>query len=136
MLIRVDPASERPLYVQIADSLRGDLAAGAIGPGHALPPAREIAAGLGINVHTVLRAYQQLRDEGLVDLRRGRGAVVTAAATEMVELQRSARALIVHAQRLGIGPDALGALVTGIASAAPPRSHNTPAPAHEGDTQP
>lgn len=123
MLIRVDPASDRPLYAQIADSVRGDLASGLIAVGRTLPPAREIATGLGINVHTVLRAYQQLRDEGLVDLRRGRGAVVTAAAAELAELHRGARALAAHAQRLGIGPDALGSLVAGIAGTADPAVH-------------
>lgn len=133
MLIRVDPASERPLYAQIADSVRGDLASGLLAVGRTLPPAREIATGLGINVHTVLRAYQQLRDEGLVDLRRGRGAVVTAAAAELAELHRGARALAAHARRLGIGPDALGALVAGIADTTEPTARLAEATAHAAE---
>ncbi|WP_416443196.1 GntR family transcriptional regulator [Leucobacter sp. HNU] len=71
MLVRIDAASERPIYAQIADSIRGSIAAQHVFAGQLLPPAREIAAGLGINAHTVLHAYQELRDEGLVDLRRG-----------------------------------------------------------------
>jgi GntR family transcriptional regulator len=76
MLLRVDPASAVGLADQIAAQVRGALAAGTVVAGEQLPPARQVAAGLDINMHTVLRAYQALRDEGLIDLRRGRGAVV------------------------------------------------------------
>lgn len=111
MLIRINEASDRPIYAQIADSVRADVASGRIGPGGPLPPAREVATGLGINVHTVLRAYQQLRDEGLIDLKRRRGAVVTSAAAGLVELRGEVRALVDHAARLGVGPALLAALV-------------------------
>jgi GntR family transcriptional regulator len=76
MLLRVNPASAVGLADQIAAQVRGALAAGTVVAGEQLPPARQVAAGLDINMHTVLRAYQTLRDEGLIDLRRGRGAVV------------------------------------------------------------
>jgi len=76
MLFRVDPSSAVGLADQIAAQVRGALADGTLPPGEQLPPARQVAAGLDINMHTVLRAYQALRDEGLIDLRRGRGAVV------------------------------------------------------------
>lgn len=76
MLFRVEPASAVGLADQIAAQVRGALAAGTVAAGEQLPPARQVAAGLDINMHTVLRAYQTLRDEGLIDLRRGRGAVV------------------------------------------------------------
>jgi GntR family transcriptional regulator len=105
MLIRIDEASERPIYAQIADSVRADVASGRIGPGGSLPPAREVATGLGINVHTVLRAYQQLRDEGLI------GAVVTPAAARLAELQGEVRALVDRAAQLGVGTALLAALV-------------------------
>ncbi|QAB17053.1 GntR family transcriptional regulator [Leucobacter muris] len=111
MLIRIDEASERPIYAQIADSVRADVASGRIGPGGSLPPAREVATGLGINVHTVLRAYQQLRDEGLIDLKRRRGAVVTPAAARLAELQGEVRALVDRAAQLGVGTALLAALV-------------------------
>ena len=66
-----------------------------------------------MNKHTVLRAYQTLRDEGLVDLRRGRGAVVTRIATDVVELHRDVEALVASAQSLGISRQALASLVAG-----------------------
>ncbi len=115
MLIRVDEASERPIYAQIADSVRSDIVARRVGPGTVLPPARDVAAGLGINVHTVLRAYQDLRDEGLVDLRRRRGAVITAAADGVAELRDEVQALVNRAASLGIAPGTLAAVVESVA---------------------
>ncbi|WP_188194197.1 GntR family transcriptional regulator [Nonomuraea sp. SYSU D8015] len=82
MLITVDPASPQPLADQVAASVRAALASGTAAPGDRLPSARNVAATLGINLHTVLRGYQQLRDEGLVELRRGRTAVITDAADQ------------------------------------------------------
>ncbi|XPP26395.1 MAG: GntR family transcriptional regulator [Leucobacter sp.] len=113
MLIRMDPASERAIYEQIADSVRAGIAAGRVRVGETLPPARELAAGLEVNQHTVLHAYQLLRDEGLVDLRRGRGAVVTPLAAAVAELYREAQALAAHAAALGVAPAALAALIAG-----------------------
>lgn len=117
MLIRVNPTSERPIYAQIADSVRVDMARERILPGTVLPPAREVAGSLGINVHTVLHAYQSLRDEGLLDLRRGRGAVVTEAAMRVSELEREVRALVARAAALGVAADTLAALVADAAGA-------------------
>ena len=111
MLIRIDEASERPIYAQIADSVRGDMLSGRIAPGAVLPPAREVATGLGANVHTVLRAYQLLRDEGLVDLKRRRGAVVTAAAAHLSQLSGEIDALVARARDLGVTAEALSAMV-------------------------
>src|SRR5690606_10165065 len=119
MLIRVDPDSPRPLFEQVAASVRASVAAGRLVAGDRLPPAREVAAALAINVHTVLRAYQQLRDEGLLDLRRGRGAVVSASAGPLAELHDDVRALVARAEGLGVPASALAALIAGVAPAPP-----------------
>lgn len=111
MLLRIDPESESPLFAQIADSVRADAAAGRLRPGERLPAAREIAAALAVNVHTVLHAYQDLRDEGLVELRRGRGAVVTAQAEALEQLQHDIQRLVARARATGLSPEALAALV-------------------------
>ena len=111
MLLRLDPASDAPLFAQVAASVRADAAAGRVKPGDRLPSARDVAAALGVNLHTVLRAYQELRDEGLVDMRRGRGAVVTDAAAPLAHLRDDVIALTERARALGLSPDMLAALV-------------------------
>ncbi len=116
MLIRIDAESSRPLFEQVASSVRGDILAGRLVPGDRLPSAREVAEALDINLHTVLRAYQQLRDESLIDLRRGRGAMVSASAAPLAELAGDVAALVHRAAALGVSPATLAAVVTEIKS--------------------
>jgi GntR family transcriptional regulator len=111
MLFRVDPLAEAPLFEQLAASVRTDAAAGRLRPGDRLPAARAVASALGVNLHTVLRAYQNLREEGLVEMRRGRGAVVTAAAELLASLHSEILALARSARALGLSPDAIASLV-------------------------
>ena len=119
MLIRIDPGSGVAIYDQIAASVRADASRGVLQPGDRLPAARELADALDVNIHTVLRAYQQLRDEGLLDLRRGRGAVVSASAGPLAELHDDVRALVARAEGLGVPASALAALIAGVAPAPP-----------------
>ncbi|MCK2036171.1 GntR family transcriptional regulator [Microbacterium sp. SSW1-49] len=111
MLIKVDMSSGAPLYEQVAASVRADIVAGRVSPGDRLPSARELADALEINLHTVLRAYQQLRDEGLIDLRRGRGAVISGSAAPLAELSQDISALVARAAALGLSPATLAALI-------------------------
>jgi len=111
MLIRIDPSSSRPLFAQVASAVRAEVVAGRLSPGDRLPPARDVAAALDINVHTVLHAYQDLRDEGLIELRRGRGATVTEAARPLAALNSEVTRLAEHAAALGVGRDTLAALI-------------------------
>ncbi|MBQ3358684.1 GntR family transcriptional regulator [Microbacterium sp. 22179] len=115
MLIRVDMASGAPLFEQVAASVRADIVAGSLAPGDRLPSAREVAETLDINLHTVLHAYQRLRDEGLIDLRRGRGAVVSDSVGPLAALTTELRALVARAGELGVAPATLAALVKEIA---------------------
>lgn len=112
VFIRVDPTDRSPIFAQIAASVRGAIVRGDIGAGERLPAARELAASLDVNVHTVLRGYQILRDEGLVELRRGRGAVVSDRAPEQAEIGEALDRLIGVAQRWGLGPTELSAEIT------------------------
>lgn len=111
VLLRVDVDSSRPLYDQVAASIRADILSGALAPGDRLPPARDVAGALEINQHTVLHAYQRLREEGLVDLRRGRGAVVAATAAPLVELAHDIDELVRRATALGVSAPTLAGII-------------------------
>jgi GntR family transcriptional regulator len=113
MLFRVNPASAVPLGDQIAGQVRGAIADGSVEPGDRLPAARALADLLGVNVHTVLRGYQQLRDEGLIELRRGRGAVVVEGTTSpgRARLAQRVRELVSEARELGLSEDEVVSLV-------------------------
>ena len=65
-----------PAYRQIADALRRHLVARRVRPGDLLPPVRQLALDLGVHFNTVAQAYRILADEGWLDLRRRRGALV------------------------------------------------------------
>jgi DNA-binding transcriptional regulator YhcF (GntR family) len=81
VFVLIDPTTATPVFAQIAESIATQIATGTVATGARLPAARELAESLGVNVHTVLRAYQELRDDGQVELRRGRGAVVLGTPT-------------------------------------------------------
>lgn len=106
MLFRIDPTGTEPIFAQLAGQVRSAVAAGTVRPGERLPAARDLAASLDVNVHTVLRAYQDLRDEGLLELRRGRGAVVSARTAPDYAPLHSAIADVVRVSRqLGVTPE-------------------------------
>ncbi|MEV7399009.1 GntR family transcriptional regulator [Streptomyces sp. NPDC091267] len=112
MLFRVDPTSTVPLGDQIAACVRRAVADGAVAPGERLPAARVLAESLGVNVHTALRGYQRLREEGLIELRRGRGAVVTSGASpHRARLLERVRAVVVDAREIGMTEEELLTLV-------------------------
>ena len=75
-MLRIDLSSRVPVYEQIANGLRTELVAGRFVPGEKLPTVRALAIDLGIHHNTVAQAYRQLADEGWLELRRHRGAMV------------------------------------------------------------
>jgi GntR family transcriptional regulator len=100
--------------VQVAAQIRRAIADGEAAPGERLPPARDLAAVLGVNRNTVLRALRQLRDDGVVDFRRGRGVTVTARP-ERAAVVTHARELVELGRRHGYRADELAELVTAVA---------------------
>jgi GntR family transcriptional regulator len=95
--LKVSPEDPLALHEQVAAEIRRAIANGEALPGERLPPARDLAAVLGVNANTVLRALRDLRDEGILEFRRGRGirvatsperGVVIARAKELVTLAR------------------------------------------------
>lgn len=101
MLIKIDSSDSRPLYEQIAAQVRSAIDNGEIARGERLPAASELAGATGVHLHTVLHAYAELRDEGLIELRPRRGAVVTAQPPRE-RLTAQARSLIEHSRSLGL----------------------------------
>ena len=95
--VKVDRADPTDLYEQVAAEIRRAIARGEAKPGERLPPAKDLAAVLDVNTNTVLRALRLLRDEGLLEFRRGRGisvagtperGAVIARAKELVDFAR------------------------------------------------
>lgn len=76
MIIRIDQKSEEPLYLQLRGQIIAAIATGELEPGAALPSVRALASDLGINLHTVNKAYAVLRDEGYVLMRGRSGAYI------------------------------------------------------------
>jgi len=76
MYITVDEKDRRPIYQQIVDEIKGLIATGELAQGTFLPPVRQVAADLGVNLNTVAFAYRRLQKEGLVKVRHGAGALV------------------------------------------------------------
>jgi GntR family transcriptional regulator len=106
---RSDPAL---LHDQVAAQIRRAIADGEAKPGERLPPARDLAAAMHLNTNTVLRALRTLRDEGLLEIRQGRGIRVTGSA-ERGSVVARVRELVAFAHKQGYGPDELIAIIEG-----------------------
>src|SRR6187551_323323 len=108
--VKVNKADPTDLYEQVAAEIRRAIADGEAKPGERLPAAKDLAAILGVNKNTVLRSLQILRDEGLVEFRRGRGITVAGTPERGAVVQR-ARELVEFARRQGYGLDDLHELI-------------------------
>ena len=120
MFIALRPNGREPLYLQLVAAIRGAIVRGDVTPGERLPAARDLADSLGVNMHTVLKAYGVLRDEGVIELRRGRGAVVVGRPEGLAEIEAAAQALRDAARRHGFAPEQVLALLGDAAPAMAP----------------
>ena len=98
--VNIDRTGPAPLHDQVAAQIRRAVADGEAGPGERLPLAKDLAAVLGVNKNTVLRALHILRDEGLLAFRRGRGITVAGTPQRGAVLART-RDLIEFARHHG-----------------------------------
>ena len=98
--VKVDRDEDVTLHDQVAAELRRAIADGEAGPGDRLPPAKDLAAVLAVNTNTVFRALRLLRDEGLLEFRRGRGVTVAGSPEKSAVVSR-ARDLIEFARHNG-----------------------------------
>ena len=108
--VKLNKADPTDLYEQVAAEIRRAIADGEAKPGERLPAAVDLAAILGVNKNTVLRSLQILREEGLLDFRRGRGITVAGTPERGAVVQR-ARELVEFARRHGYGLDDLHELI-------------------------
>ena len=104
--VKIDRQDPTLLHKQVAGEIRRAIADGEAKPGERLPPAKDLAAVLGVNTNTVLRALRQLRDEGLLEFRRGRGITVTGTPQQGAVVEQ-ARDLLDFARKNGYKPDEL-----------------------------
>ncbi len=111
MFRSIDPRSPTPLYAQIADRLRVAVATGEIGPGASLPSVRHLAGQLRVNPATVVQAYRELEQAGVIESRQGAGTFVRAVGEpqrsedRLREARRLVRALLRQAAEVGVTPE-------------------------------
>ncbi|WP_409276168.1 GntR family transcriptional regulator [Neobacillus sp. SCS-31] len=85
MYIALDLESEEPIYTQLRNQIIAGIARGELKPGEALPSVRSLAADIGINFHTVNKAYQLLKQEGFILIHRQKGVVVNPDGTPLAD---------------------------------------------------
>src|SRR5690349_13964827 len=112
--VKIDKQEPIELFEQVAAEIRRAIADGEAKPGERLPPARDLAAVLGVNTNTVLRSLRLLRDEGLLEFRRGRGVTVAGTPEKGAVIAR-ARELVRFARQQGYRRDELISLIEDLA---------------------
>jgi GntR family transcriptional regulator len=108
--VKVDRSEPLELHEQVAAEIRRAIAERNAPPGERLPPARDLAAVLGVNRNTVLRALRLLRDEGLLEFHRGRAATV-ANTTPRAAVKARAAEFVSFARRRGYSRQELVELI-------------------------
>ena len=108
--VKIDKQEPTELFEQVAAEIRRAIADGEAKPGERLPPARDLAAVLGVNTNTVLRSLRLLRDEGMLEFRRGRGVTVAGTPERGAVIAR-AREFVSFARQQGYRRDELIQLI-------------------------
>ena len=115
MYIVVDFENDsRPIYQQVVDEIKALIARGSLREGEQLPPVRQVAADLGVNLNTIATAYRELQREGLISVRHGAGATVSSrkgAAKSDEELRKPLRAALTQLVLAGLPRNRIMAIV-------------------------
>ena len=114
-LMEVDRSGPVPLHDQVAAEIRRAIAEGEAAPGDRLPLVKDIAAVLGVNKNTASRAMHILRDEGLLEFRRGRGITVIGTP-EQSQMLRKVKDLVAYAQHHGYSTDEVTEMIKDIST--------------------
>ncbi|MEO6390673.1 MAG: GntR family transcriptional regulator, partial [Pyrinomonadaceae bacterium] len=105
MFIVIDENDRRPIYRQVADEIKALIARGDLAEGATLPPVRQMAGDLGVNLNTIAAAYRELQGEGLINVRHGSGAVVaarTASGQSTAEMRKPLRSALTQFSLAGL----------------------------------
>jgi GntR family transcriptional regulator len=115
--LSLDLRSKIPIYIQLVEQVKQQIAAGGLPPGEQLPTVRQLAAELRVNFNTVARAYRLLDEAGLISTQQGRGTYVVGTppgsihgVLRMETLHTLTRLYLMDAARLGLAPDEVAAV--------------------------
>src|SRR6476469_1893316 len=99
MLLKPNPSSGVPIYLQLMEQVKHAIETGALRPGDQLPGIRPLAEELVVNPNTVAKAYRELEHEGVIELRQGAGAFVAARAggRKQADAMRTAQPIVASA---------------------------------------
>lgn len=114
MYITIDESDRRPFYRQVVDEIKGLIARGELQEGSSLPPVRQVASDLGVNLNTIAFAYRTLQAEGLIRVKHGAGAVVTSrvlAEQTDERLRAQLRTALIHLLLAGLKRSEIKALI-------------------------
>ncbi|HEY2013807.1 MAG TPA: GntR family transcriptional regulator [Bryobacteraceae bacterium] len=114
MFLTIDTADPRPIYQQVAYGIKELIARGKLAEGTVLPPVRQLAADLGVNLNTIATAYRELQKEGLIAVKHGSGSVVaslTSSERSPDELLRPLRAALTELVLAGLSSSKILSLV-------------------------
>lgn len=113
MLWTIDHASPQRLQDQVAACVVRGVRSGDLTVGEQLPPATELAAAMSVDRNTVLAAYRQLREAGVLEFRRGRGARIagTLGADDLAPLRDAVHSVLELARRYGLSSDDVVTLI-------------------------
>ena len=114
MILEVDFNSDEALYIQLRDQIIVGIATNRLKEGDPLPSVRQLAESVGINMHTVNKAYTVLKQEGFVKVDRRRGAVIAIDADriqDVEELRQAMRVILARASCRNISRQEVHALI-------------------------
>ena len=115
MFLTIDTSDARPIYQQVADGIKELIARGKLAEGASLPPVRQLAADLGVNLNTIATAYRELQKDGLIVVKHGSGSVVasrTITERSQDELLRPLRTALTELVLAGLSSNKILSMVS------------------------
>jgi GntR family transcriptional regulator len=115
MFLTIDTTDARPIYQQVADGIKELIARGKLAEGTSLPPVRQLAADLGVNLNTIATAYRELQKDGLIVVKHGSGSVVasrTITERSQEELLRPLRTALTELVLAGLSSSKILSMVS------------------------